>query len=134
MSEERTQLETTDVANKLRIESREEKAVALGESHYQRIQRKIRGSVGLTSASLWLAAAFTFLGAALGGWITVASIPVQNTASVEAARGKVWVALAACVVLTIVCAIGHIGWYRNQRRAGDDICDEMDTYSRGKVN
>lgn len=130
---DKAQFETTDVANKLKIESREEKGVALGESHYERIQRKIRESVGLTTASLWLAAGLTFLGAALGGLITLLSIPAEDTAAVEAARGKVWVALAACVVLTLVCVIGHVGWYRNQRSVGEDICDEMDTYARGKT-
>jgi hypothetical protein len=111
------------VARDLQIETRSERGVAMSESHYRRIQTRIRRSTGSHSASIWLALALAFVGVGATIWITVFTVTLLPNA-----RGQMETAGWACVVLIVVCVAAHLTTYRDRRSTADDICHEMDTY------
>jgi hypothetical protein len=123
-----SEIATTDVSQRLRMPQREEPGVPFSEGQYDRIQRKIVGSVSSVTASLWLTACFLFVGAGIGGFITYLSLP--NVPGVEDAvvRSNVLLACMACGGFAAICMVGHVAWYRQKRSQGHDLCDEMDTH------
>lgn len=126
---EEPQIGTTDVQQGIRIPHKQEPGVAFTEPQYDRIQQKIVRNVSSATASLWLAACLLFVGCAIGGVITYLSLPDTPGNEDAVARGQVIVACVACAVVAAVCLAGHIAWYRQQRRVGHEICDDMDTHS-----
>jgi uncharacterized membrane protein len=111
------------VARDLQIEARSERGVAMSESHYRRIQDRIRRSAGSHSASIWLALALAFFGVATTVWITVFTVTLLPNA-----KGQMETTGWACIVLIAVCVAAHFTTFRERRSTADDICYEMDTY------
>jgi hypothetical protein len=113
------------VPNTLMVTPREDPGVVISETHYKRIQKRIREGVGDATSSIWLALAL----AALGIGVTLVVTVISTDMDAET-KGKTEVAAWASLALTVAFVVFHFAQRRTKKNLAEDICDDMDTHCR----
>jgi hypothetical protein len=96
---------------------------------YERIQGRIRVDLGKQSPSVWIGAAFTFIGVAVSAALAVLVLPRKVTDLPDGTRPILIVIGVSAALLALVCLLAHRATKKGIETIAADICSEMDTYS-----
>ena len=96
---------------------------------YNRIQKRIHDELESQTPSVWLAAAFAFLGIAASAILAFYVLPHQAVGLQPGTRGVLLTIGIAGLVLTVLSFIAHRSTRKRVQTTAQDICDEMDNYS-----
>lgn len=118
----------TSVSHKLSFGSTlSDPGVAMSETQYLRIQRRIHMEIAKGSAtSLWLALAFVFVGFGASAWIALETL--DRTKISGRVIGNLQAGAVGAGVAAGLCLAAHVYKWVKERNKGHDICEEMDIY------
>lgn len=106
---------------------RTDPGVAMSDTQYDRIQRRIYVEVGKGAAtSIWLALAGACIGFAVTTYITLQTLD-PNVVK-DRVEGRLEAATLAAFAVAALLLLVHIGKWVRDRRKPHDICEEMDIY------